>query len=144
MLVKITTDKYEYKLPQLIEHVKKSPYIEEAGAIFTFEGIMRKTGKEEVVEKLKISHENPQEAQEKLEKIAEEIKRKHKVKDIALVHFLGEFQATETLFMVVVAGAHRQETLKALSEIIERTKKEVGFRKEEYTKEGSRVILSGG
>ncbi|MBC7117415.1 molybdenum cofactor biosynthesis protein MoaE [Methanothermobacter tenebrarum] len=143
MLVKITTDKYEYKLPQLIEHVKKSPYIEETGAIFTFEGIMRKIGGEEV-EKLTISHENPQKAQEELEKIAEEVKKKHKVKDIALVHFLGEFHATETLFMVVVGGAHRQETLKALSEIIERTKKEIGFRKEEYTKEGKRVILSGG
>ncbi|MBC7101011.1 MAG: molybdenum cofactor biosynthesis protein MoaE [Methanobacteriales archaeon] len=143
MLVKITTDKYEYKLPQLIEHVKKSPYIEETGAIFTFEGIMRKIGEEEV-EKLTISHENPQKAQEELEKIAEEVKKKHKVKDIALVHFLGEFHATETLFMVVVGGAHRQETLKALSEIIERTKKEIGFRKEEYTKEGKRVILSGG
>ncbi|MDI3484543.1 MAG: molybdopterin synthase catalytic subunit [Methanobacteriaceae archaeon] len=143
MLVKITTDKYEYKLPQLIEHIKKSPYIEETGAIFTFEGIMRKIGEEEV-EKLRISHENPQEAREKLEKMVKEIKKKHKVKDIALVHFLGEFHATETLFMVVVAGAHRQETLKALKEIIERTKKEIGFRKEEYTKKGSRVILSGG
>lgn len=143
MLVKITKDKYEYKLPQLIEHIKKSPYIEETGAIFTFEGIMRKIGKEKV-EKLRISHENPQKAQKKLERMVEEIKREHKVKDIALVHFLGEFHPTETLFMVVVAGAHRQETLKALSEIIERTKKEIGFRKEEYTKEGSRVILSGG
>jgi len=133
MLVKITTDKYEYKLPKLIEHIKKSPYIEETGAIFTFEGIMRKIGEEEV-EKLRISHKNPQEAQEKLEKMVKEIKRKHKVKDIALVHFLGEFHATETLFMVVVAGAHRQETLKALKEIIERTKKEIGFRKEEYTR----------
>lgn len=143
MLVKITTDKYEYKLPKLIEHIKKGPYIEEMGAIFTFEGIMRKIGEEEV-EKLRISHENPQEAREKLEKMVKEIKKKHKVKDIALVHFLGEFHATETLFMVVVAGAHRQETLKALKEIIERTKKEIGFRKEEYTKKGSRVILSGG
>jgi len=142
MLVKITTDKYEYKLPKLIEHIKKSPYIEETGAIFTFEGIMRKIGEE--VEKLRISHKNPQEAQEKLEKMVKEIKRKHKVKDIALVHFLGEFHATETLFMVVVAGAHRQETLKALKEIIERTKKEIGFRKEEYTRKDSRVILSGG
>ncbi|MBC7119750.1 MAG: molybdenum cofactor biosynthesis protein MoaE [Methanobacteriaceae archaeon] len=143
MLVKITTDKYEYNLPQLIEHIKKSPYIEETGAIFTFEGIMRKIGEEEV-EKLRISHENPQEAQEKLENMVKEIRKKHKVKDIALVHFLGEFHATETLFMVVVAGAHRQETLKALKEIIERTKKEIGFRKEEYTRKGSRVILSGG
>ena len=143
MLVKITTDKYEYNLPKLIEHIKKSPYIEETGAIFTFEGIMRKIGEEEV-EKLRISHENPQEAQEKLENMVKEIRKKHKVKDIALVHFLGEFHATETLFMVVVAGAHRQETLKALKEIIERTKKEIGFRKEEYTRKGSRVILSGG
>ncbi|BAW31217.1 MAG TPA: molybdenum cofactor biosynthesis protein MoaE [Methanothermobacter sp.] len=143
MLVKITKDKYEFTLPQLIEHIKKSPYIEESGAIFTFEGIMRRIDNEKV-EKLKISVENPEEAEEKLKNMIKEIKEKHDVKDVAVVHFLGEFHASETLFMVVVAGAHRQETIGALSEIIERTKKEIGFRKEEYTKEGKRVILSGG
>jgi len=143
MLVKITEDKYEFTLPQLIEHVKKSPYIEESGAIFTFEGIMRRIDDEEV-EKLKISVDNPEEAEEKLKIMVEEIKEKHAVKDVAVVHFLGEFHASESLFMVVVAGSHRQETLRALSEIIERTKKEIGFRKEEYTREGKRVILSGG
>lgn len=143
MLVKITEDKYEFTLPQLIEHVKKSPYIEESGAIFTFEGIMRRIDDEEV-EKLKISVDDPEEAEEKLKIMVEEIKEKHAVKDVAVVHFLGEFHASESLFMVVVAGSHRQETLRALSEIIERTKKEIGFRKEEYTREGKRVILSGG
>lgn len=49
MLVKIIKkDEEKINISDLIDHVKKSPYIDESGAIFSFEGIVR--GKEEDLE----------------------------------------------------------------------------------------------
>ncbi len=144
MFVKITEDKRAFTLPDLLKNVKKSPYIEECGAIFSFEGIMRGLDNGKEIKKLRISVKDIEEAEKKLTSIMEDVKKEHNVKDIAVIHFLGEFYATETLFMAVVAGKHRKETRRALYDIIERVKKEVGFKKEEYTDEGSTIIMSGG
>jgi molybdopterin synthase catalytic subunit len=43
-----------------------------------------------------------------------------------------------------VLGAHRNESLKALTEIIEKVKYDVEFKKEEISKQGKRIILAGG
>jgi len=78
-----------------------------------------------------------------LETIVEEVKDKYSVKEIAVVHYLGEFFTGDTLFLVAVAGAHRQETLEALKEIIERTKFDLDFQKDEHTNQGTNIISKG-
>ena len=48
------------------------------------------------------------------------------------------------LFLVAVLGSHRNETLEALTEVIEKVKFEVEFKKEEISNEGTKTILAGG
>lgn len=41
MIVKVTDEAGSFRMEDLIEHLKKSPYLDECGAVFTFEGIVR-------------------------------------------------------------------------------------------------------
>jgi molybdopterin synthase catalytic subunit len=145
MLVKIIEkDEELIKIEDLINHVKKSPYIDESGAIFTFEGIVRGKEAESEVEKLILSTPDHDKTENDLKIILEEVKEKYSIKEIAVVHYLGEFYTGDPLFLVAVAGAHRQETLEALKEIIERTKFDLKFQKDEFTNHGTNIIMSGG
>ncbi len=145
MLVKIIKkDEEQVNISDLIDQVKKSPYIDESGAIFSFEGIVRGKEKDLEVKKLILSTPNITETQKGLESIVNQVKDKYSVKEIAVVHYLGEFYARDPLFLVVVAGAHRHETLDALKEIIERTKFDLDFQKDEQSNQGTNIIMSGG
>jgi len=145
MLVKLIKKNEElFSINDLIDHVKKNPYIDESGAIFTFEGIVRGKEKDSEIKKLILSTPDMDETQNSLETIVEEVKEKYSVKDIAVVHYLGEFYTGDPLFLVAVAGAHRQETLEALKEVIERTKFDLDFQKDEHTNQGTNIIMSGG
>lgn len=145
MLVKIIKKGEEQVLiSDLINQVKKSPYIDESGAIFSFEGIVRGREEELEVKKLILNTPDINETQKGLESIVKEVKDKYSVKEIAVVHYLGEFFTGDPLFLVVVAGAHRHETLDALKEVIERTKFDLDFQKDEQSNKGTNIIMSGG
>ena len=131
-------------IPDLINQVKKNPKIDECGAVFSFEGIVRGKENETRVQKLNLSTSNIQKTEKELKEIIEEIKDKYGVAEIAAVHYVGEFYTGDSLLLVVVAGAHRGETLDALKESIERIKFDLEFKKEEFTEEGKNIIMSGG
>ncbi len=143
MIVKVTDETESFRMEDLIEHLKKSPYLDECGAVFTFEGIVRGVD-DKKTEKLVLRTPDPKRTQKGLEEIVEDVKKKYPVRDVAVVHYIGEFYTSDTLFMVAVAGPHRRETLDAMAEIIERTKHELDFQKEEYTDSGKNIIMSGG
>ena len=128
----------------LIEEIKKSTKIDYSGAIFTFEGIVR--GKEEnmTLEKLILTTTDKNKTLKDIETIIENTKIKFNVHEISVVHYIGEFYTGDMLFLVVVLGSHRQETLEALNEVIEKVKYDVDFKKEEISKEGVKTILAGG
>ena len=79
-----------------------------------------------------------------MKEIGEETKNKFGVKEIAIVHYIGEFYSGDPMFLVSVGGAHRQETLKALQDIIERVKFDLDFKKEEFIGDKTNIILAGG
>ena len=128
----------------LIADLKKSAKIDYSGAIFTFEGIVR--GKEENMNlnKLILTTPDIEETQKEIEKIVENAKIKYDVYEISVIHYVGEFYTGDMLFLVAVLGAHRGETLEALTEVIEKVKFEVEFKKEEISNEGVKTILAGG
>lgn len=140
----IKKDEEIVTIPDLINQVKKNPKIDECGAVFSFEGIVRGKEKETKVKKLDLSTPDIKKTEKELKKIIEEIKDKHGVAEIAAVHYVGEFYTGDSLLLVVVAGSHRGETLDALKESIERIKFELEFKKEEFTEEGKNIIMSGG
>ena len=131
-------------IPDLINQVKKNPKIDECGAVFSFEGIVRGKENETKVKKLNLNTPDIPKTENELKEIIEEIKDKYGVAEIAAVHYVGEFYTGDSLLLVVVAGAHRGETLDALKESIERIKFDLEFKKEEFTEEGKNIIMSGG
>ena len=140
----IKKDEEIITIPDLINQVKKNPKIDECGAVFSFEGIVRGKENETKVKKLNLSTPDIQKTEKELKEIIEEVKNKYGVVEIAAVHYTGEFYTGDSLLLVVVAGAHRGETADALKESIERIKFDLEFKKEEFTEEGKNIIMSGG
>ncbi len=131
-------------LCDLINQVKKNPKIDQCGAVFSFEGIVRGRENKTKVKKLTLSTPDIEKTETELKEIIKEVKDKHGVAEIAAVHYIGEFYTGDSLLLVVVAGAHRGETADALRESIERIKFDLEFKKEEFTDEGKNIIMSGG
>jgi molybdopterin synthase catalytic subunit len=145
MIARIITDSQEtITLNQLMEQIKESPFLEESGALFSFEGIVRGKDRTKNTTKLILTTLNPEKTEKELKNIMREIQDKYGVKEIGVVHYLGQFQPGDSLFLAVVAGAHRHETMAALEEIIERVKFELEFKKEEEGSAGTNIIMSGG
>lgn len=128
----------------LMDEVKKNPQIAECGAVFSFEGIVRGKEIDKTTIKMDLSTSDLEETESELKEIVKDIKNKHGVVEIAVVHYIGKFFPGDPLFLAVVAGAHRGETRDALNDVIERVKYELDFKKEEITEEGTNIIMSGG
>lgn len=133
-----------YHICKLQDLIKNNKRINECGAVYSFEGIVRGQEPDKITNKMILSTPDIVNCQKELENIIEDIINKYGVIDIAVVHYIGEFQVGDSLFLAVIAGAHRQETQKALNEVIERVKYELDFKKEELTQEGTNIIMSGG
>jgi molybdopterin synthase catalytic subunit len=139
-------NKEDKKCPisKLHEFIKNQEKINEVGAIYSFEGIVRGVEPGKTTLKMKLTTTDQEICEKELESILKDIKEEHSVTAIAVAHFIGEFTVGESLFLAVVAGAHRQETQKALNQVVERVKYELDFKKEEQTEEGTNIIMSGG
>lgn len=145
MLIKLVEKNDEViQINDLINYIKKSDSIDECGAIYSFEGIMRGKEEEDIVNKLILSTPDKDKTQKEMEEIAQEVKDKFGIKEIAVVHYIGEFYSGDPMFLVSIGGAHRTETLKALQETIERVKFDLEFKKEEFVGNKTNIILSGG
>ncbi|MBQ6098682.1 MAG: molybdenum cofactor biosynthesis protein MoaE [Methanobrevibacter sp.] len=145
MVVKVIKAKEDkVTTADLIADLKKSSKIDYSGAIFTFEGMVRGKDENMHLEKLILSTQDTDETLKEIEKIVANAKIKYNVHEISVVHYIGEFYTGDTLFLVAVLGAHRNETLEALKEVIESVKFDVEFKKEEISKEGTKTILAGG
>ncbi len=132
------------EMSDLTKEIKINTSINKCGAIFTFEGIVRGKDSAKTTEKIILTTNDPNKTEKELESILEEVQQKHGVKSIAVVHYLGQFEPSDPLFLAAVAGPHRHETRAALEEIIERVKYELDFKKEELGSAGSKIIMSGG
>lgn len=145
MVIKIVEKDEEYfTIGDLIEDIKKSQRVDEAGAIYSFEGIVRGTEENKTVDKLTLTLPDKEKGLADIESIVETAKVKHGVFEISVIHYIGEFYTVDQLFLVVVLGPHRGETLEALTEVIERVKHEIDFKKEELSNQGTKVIMAGG
>ena len=145
MVVKVIEGKEDkVTMPDLLADLKKNSKVDYCGAIFSFEGIVR--GKEENMdlEKLILTTPDKEKTKKEIEEIVENAKIKFNVTEISVVHYIGEFYTGDSLFLVAVLGNHRGESLKALTEVIEKVKFDVEFKKEEISKQGTKTILAGG
>jgi len=129
-------EKGEIDLPLLLKSVKSNPKISEAGAILSFNGIVRKTSKEgQLVSGLTIDAYDEL-ANKTITQICKDIKEMEGIIDVIIIHLKGEFEISDDLIFVVVASAHRQEGFEALKIALDRYKSELEVWKKEKLENG--------
>ncbi|MEM4704819.1 MAG: molybdenum cofactor biosynthesis protein MoaE [Candidatus Bathyarchaeia archaeon] len=134
--------KGEFSLQKAIDTIKAKKTFCNAGAIAVFIGVVRgKTLENKKVQKLRLEAYE-EKANEVLEKICRELKKKKGIVDVQIHHLLGEFGVGNDLVYVIVAGSHRQEVFPVLEQAVERYKKEAPIFKKEYVFEGKNEIRS--
>lgn len=124
-------NKGEIGLENIINSIKKSNKIKEAGSIHTFTGIVRNSsieGKPVVSMKIDAYDEL---ASKSINDICEKLKKVHGIIDIKIIHLKGEFALSDDLVYVVVVSAHRKEGFDVIKQAVEMYKKEVAVWKRE-------------
>jgi len=124
-MVKITS---ESLTPQpIIDSVKR----EDCGAIVSFVGTIRDNTKGRKVDSLEIKALDK--AEDKLAQVAEEVKQKWTIQDVAIWRRTGKLNAGEIALVVAVASPHRPEAFQACEYIIDRIKEgDITTEKETY------------
>jgi molybdopterin synthase catalytic subunit len=134
-LVELTLQQKDYHtLTSLIHTVKSKPEIKYAGAIGTFTGIVREVTGEVVTEGLEFEQYEGI-AEEKMENICNDLKKRDGIVDVVMYHKTGWIAPAEDIVYIVVAAGHRHQMFPVLQEAIERLKEEVPIWKKEHTNE---------
>ncbi len=113
------------------------------GSVTSFLGVARlesADGKKKINSLVIESYEKH--ANQILNRIAEETKRKFSLTDILIVHGLGRFYPGQPVVMVIVASSRRSEAFSALREAVERYKKEPALFKKEIYAGGTSAWIS--
>jgi molybdopterin synthase catalytic subunit len=136
--LKVKVDRKLDPLPSLIEYLKGSSG--EVGAVAIFIGVVRAvSGDGKVLKLCYEAHETL--AHNILEGVVEDVKKKYGLIDVVAEHRLGDVLAGEDIMYVLVASKHRDEAYKALTELVDRIKREVPIWKKEYTEKSVKWVI---
>ena len=115
---------------------------EDAGAIATFVGTTRKRSRgREVVYLEYEAYEGM--AEQVMEQLAEELKRRHDLCEVAIHHRVGRVDIGETSVVIAVSAPHRGDALAACREAIDELKVSVPLWKKEVYEGGEEWIGRG-
>jgi len=124
-----------HTLPSLIKKIRHSGNIDKAGAIGTFTGIVRAVSENTRTEFLEFESYG-EVAQQKMDEICAQLKKKDGIIDVLMHHRMGIIQKGEDIVYIVVTAGHREEMFPVLREAIEQLKREVPIWKKEHALEG--------
>ena len=96
----------------------------EAGAVLTFEGVVRPTEDDQPIDALEYDAYRPM-ADDMLRQLALDMIERHGVTAIAVEHSIGRIGAGQRSFRLQVASPHRVEGLAAAAEFITLMKKDI-------------------
>ena len=105
------------------------------GAVVTFDGIVRNNFGGRAVRYLEYEAYAAM-AEKKMAEIAEEMRNKFAVGDIAMVHRIGRLEIGESSILIAVAAPHRQPAFEACAYGMDRVKEEVPVWKKEFFADG--------
>lgn len=125
-------------LEPLLSSVKRSS----SGAVVTFLGVVREQTRGRQVRHLEYQA-YPEMAIPKMREIADEIRRKWEVDEIAMVHRIGCLQIGEASVAIAVSAPHRREALAACAYAIDRLKEIVPIWKKEVWTDGEEWVRPG-
>jgi molybdopterin synthase catalytic subunit len=136
--------KGEIELGQLLDYFSKLPNYHSGGAIASFVGIVREDPVREASSRVThLEYEAYEDAALKtMERIRQDMKNRPGVIEVSIHHVIDKLNVGEPSLFVAVLGMHRQEVFAALSETVERIKKEVTIWKKEFTSEESYWVSS--
>ncbi len=134
--------KGEIDLQQIIDHIKAHPGYPDSGAIASFIGVVREDAIRNSDSKVtRLEYEAYADvALKRMEEIRADIKKHPGVVEVAIHHVIDSLTVGEPSIFVVVLGKHRQEVFPALSETVERVKKDVPIWKKEFTSNESHWV----
>ncbi len=115
---------------------------ERAGAIATFVGTTRIDSRGRTVEHLEYEA-YPGMAEDVMERIAEDLKSKYELCEIAIHHRIGRVGIGETSVVIAVSAPHRQDALAACRDAIDTLKETVPLWKKEVYEGGEEWIGRG-
>jgi molybdopterin synthase catalytic subunit len=125
-------EKGTFSLIDGLKSVRGKKSFVRAGAIAVFIGVVRgKTAGGGRVEKLMLEAYE-EKANEVLVSICDDLRKKPGIVEVQIHHLLGEFDVSEDLVYVLVAGSHRGSVFPVLEEAVERYKKEAPIFKKEW------------
>lgn len=120
---------------RVVEHVRRH----EAGAVTLFYGVVRDHNLGRRV--LYLEYDAfPEMATKVMREIAEEIKERFGVTDIAIQHRTGRLEVGETSLLVAVSSPHRNEAFEACHALVDRFKEVVPVWKKEVFEGGEEWI----
>ena len=108
-----------------------------AGAMVTFDGVVREQTKGRRVVSLEYEAYAPMAVKEMRRLSAEVRERWPEVERIGIIHRFGELTVTESSVVIVVTSAHRKVAFEACQYAIDRLKKIVPIWKKEYFEDGA-------
>jgi len=112
-----------------------------SGCVATYVGLIRNSSQGKVV--ASVEYEDTRgTAEDGLKAIADEIRQKWQVENIAICHRAGKLKVGDINFMVAVASAHRREGFAACSYAVDRFKELLPTRKTETYTDGSASVTS--
>ena len=111
------------------------------GAVVTFLGSTRSSNEGRNVLHLEYEGYEPM-AKKKLAEIADEIRERWDIQDVAITHRLGRLEIGEISLVVAVASPHRKEAFEACQYCVDRIKQIVPIWKKEFF-EGGEVWIEG-
>jgi molybdopterin synthase catalytic subunit len=128
--------------PVTLDRVVQEVASEEAGAIATFSGTARRHSRGRTVQYLDYEGYEGM-AEEMMEKLANDLKERYEVQDIAIHHRVGRVELGEPSVVIAVSAAHRADALAACKDAIDILKVDVPLWKKEVYEGGEEWIGRG-
>jgi molybdopterin synthase catalytic subunit/molybdopterin converting factor small subunit len=114
----------------------------EAGALATFQGTVRRRSRGRDVIALEYEAYEGM-AEDVMAEIADEVKAKYDLSDVAISHRLGRVEIGETSVVIAVSAPHRHDALAACKDVIDELKERVPLWKKELYEDGEEWIGRG-
>jgi len=122
---------------ELVELVRR----DEAGAVALFYGVVRNNDRGRRVDYLEYDA-YPSMAVKKMRQVAEEVRSRWEITDMAISHRIGRLEVGETSLLVAVSAPHRREAFEACHHAVDRIKEVVPVWKKEVW-EGGETWVQG-
>lgn len=135
-MFRITTD------PLSVEGIVSAVTERTCGAVATFIGVVREVSRGKRVSYLEYEA-YPEMAIAKMRQIAEEVRDKWEIEEMAIHHRVGRLGIGEASVVIAVSAPHRQQALEACAYAIERLKQIVPIWKREVSPDGSYWVGMG-